>query len=110
MVQRSSGGRSMNWRGGRRSIDVGGPVFAPLSQSTMKHTAMNAETRNQLRWVKFRKPPSSVRFPESECRSAAHGDVVVGCRSCASIRRYLLTRPKEIFFFSCLKTRDRRGP
>jgi hypothetical protein len=74
----------------------------------MKHTAMNAETRNQLRWVKVSEATELARFPDF---------LIVGPQRTGTSWLYvhlrfhpeiLLSRPKEIFFFSSLKSRDPR--
>src|SRR5688572_32354239 len=71
----------------------------------MKHTAMNAETRNQLRWVKVSEVTELARFPDF---------LIVGPQRTGTSWLYVnlrfhpeiqLSRPKEIFFFSSLKSR-----
>jgi len=74
----------------------------------MKQTTMNAEIRNQLRWVEVSEDTELGLFPDF---------LIVGPQRTGTSWLYvhlrfhpeiLFSRPKEIFFFSSLKNRDSR--
>jgi Sulfotransferase domain len=74
----------------------------------MKPAAMNAEIRSQLRWVKVLEGTDLSRFPDF----FIVGPQRTGTSWLYSHLRFhpdiLLSRPKEIFFFSSLRSRDPR--
>jgi hypothetical protein len=74
----------------------------------MKRMTMDAKTRSELRWVKVSEDDEFCRFPDF---------FIVGPQRTGTSWLYthlrfhpdiLLSRPKEIFFFSSLKSRDPR--
>ena len=84
-----------------RAMRLGG-----WSKATMKHNALDAETRSRLRWVNVSETAELDRFPDF---------FIVGPQRTGTSWLYvqlrfhpeiLLSRPKEIFFFSSLKSRD----